>query len=165
MLRLVLAGAIGAVFALAAAAAAIFAVPAANSGSVGERLVVFEQFKGGVGTEIVINKKKGVPYVAGNYAVFRSPLRDGGPTGARIGINEAVCLHNFTHDMCRGTFTINGRGTISFEGLASLAAAPHAHDFAITSGTGEFLEAEGLVHSDALGPNAKGFTWEITILD
>ena len=122
MVRLVLASATGAALALGAAAILAFAVPAHGS-SVHTRFVVFEQFKGGVGTEIVIRKQRKVPYVAGNYAVFRSPLRQGGPTGARIGINEAVCLHNFTHDMCRGTFTINGRGTISYEGLASLAAA------------------------------------------
>ena len=165
MVRLVLAGALGAAVTLAATVLGTFAVPAAHGRSAHTRFVVFEQFRGGVGTEVVINKKKKVVYVPGNYAVFRSPLRDGGPTGARIGINEATCMHNFTHDMCRGTFTINGRGTISYEGLASLAAAPHAHDFAITGGTGEFLNAEGLVHSDALGPNPKGFTWEITILD
>jgi hypothetical protein len=145
--------------------AAVLAAPGGRNAAAHTQIVVFESFKGGVGTEAVITKKKGVPYVPGNYAVFRSPLLDGGPGRPRIGTNEAICLHNFTHDMCHGVFTLDGRGTVIFDGLASLAAAPHAHDFAIIGGTGEFAGASGVLHSPAAPGDAPGFTWTITLED
>lgn len=153
----------GAALAAGGVTGVVLAAPFAREARTHEEIVVFESFKGGVGTEAVITKKKGIVYVPGNYAVFRSPLLDGGPGRPRIGTNEAVCLHNFTHDMCHGFFTLNGRGTIVFDGIASLAAGGRPHVFAITGGTGEFAGQRGLLESPTATPS--GFVWKIKLFN
>ena len=147
----VVAGGIAAGFALAG-----------SSTSTKKTIVFFERFADGKGAELKVAAKSKAEYPPGDYVVFESNLLDK-KGGTKIGRRVAQCLHAFTYDMCRGTDVLTNRGSLQWEGLASLSDDAHIRPFSVTGGTGEFAGASGTVVSENASDNAPGLVWTVTL--
>lgn len=77
----------------------------------------------------------------GDYGVFRDGLRNANGTRP-VGVVHAQCLEAYASH-CRGSARLAGRGQITFDGITPTRVDPDR--FAITGGTGEFVDVGGVL--------------------
>ena len=77
----------------------------------------------------------------GDYGVFRDPLKTANGNN-HVGVIHVQCMEAYA-SQCRGSARLAGRGQITFDGVTPSRVDPDR--FAITGGTGEFVDVGGVM--------------------
>lgn len=94
----------------------------------------------------------------GDYGVFRDHLSSANGN-KHVGVIHVQCIEAYA-SQCRGSARLAGRGQITFDGITPAHVDPDR--FAITGGTGEFVDVGGVFKVEFPSENYALLTFTLT---